>query len=170
MRSKAAAGIISPFFQEIGEFNITELARVPLQSLSLKVSESDVHILRCTRVDRECESERIWTQVLTPTNLQPVVIEGRALEGSDLVEGHSGSWVDGGDEPSMLLLEGAKQSKIRENELRYAYPVLCNTSPDRIEQVLRGCLRVDVANVDHPVQWLVPIHVIHLPRSGVKDR
>ena len=119
---------------------------------SLKVWESNVHILRCTGVDRECESERMWTQVLTPTNLQPAVVEGQALEGSDLVEAHSSSWVDGGDEPSMLSLGGAIKSKIRENVPQYAYPMLCNTSPDRIEQVLRGCLGVDVANEDHPVQ------------------
>ena len=112
----------------------------------------------------------MWTQVLTPTNLQPAVVEGQALEGSDLVGGRSGSWVNGGDEPSTLSLEGAKRSKIRENVPRYAYPMLCNTSPDRIEQVLRGCLGVDVANEDHPVQWLVPIHVIHFPRSGGKDK
>ena len=66
---------------------------------------SDVHVPHCTGVYGECESGRDWTRVLTPANLQPVVVEGQALERSDLVEGHGGSWVDECNKLSKSSLE-----------------------------------------------------------------
>ena len=104
MTSKMKIDEVSLFFQEVDKFDIAVLAKVPFQPLLAEGIEvldvSNVHVPRCTRVDRECESGRKWAGVLTPANLQPTVVEGQALEGSDLVEGHGSRWVNEGDELS----------------------------------------------------------------------
>jgi len=90
------------FFQEVDEFDITILAKVPLQPFLTEGVEvfdvPNVHVPRRTRVDGECESGREWARVLAPADLQPTVVEGQALEGSNLVERHGSSRVDEGNE------------------------------------------------------------------------
>ena len=82
------------FFQ-VRRFNISEPAKVPLQPLLTGGFEvldvSDVHVPHRAGVDGECESGREWIGVLTLANLQPAVVEGQALERSNLVGGHGGS-------------------------------------------------------------------------------
>ena len=98
------------FFQGVDEFNITELTKIPLQSLTegFEVLDvSDIHIPRRTRVNGECESRRKWARVLAPTDLQPAVVEGQALERSNLVGGHGGGWVKKHNELPKSSLEGS---------------------------------------------------------------
>ena len=86
-------GGVSLFFQ-VDEFNITERAEVPLQPFLTEdfdiLSVSGAYIPRRTGVGGECESGRERTGVLAPVDLQPTVVEGQALERSNLVEGHGG--------------------------------------------------------------------------------
>ena len=97
-------GRVLLLFQEVDEFDITEPAKVPLQLLLAEGFEalnvSDVDVPRGTGVDGERESGREWTGVLAPTDLQPTVVEGQALERSDLAESHGGGWVDERNEQS----------------------------------------------------------------------
>ena len=97
-------GKISLFFQEVDELDITILAEVPLQPLLAEGVEvlnvPNVHVPRRTRVDGERESGRKRARVLTPADLQPTVVKGQALEGSNLVERHSSSRVDEGNKLS----------------------------------------------------------------------
>ena len=97
------------FFQEVNELNVTELAKAPISLSSLTASKSSMfpmlHVPRRAGVKGECESGREWTGVLTPADLQPTVVEGQALERSNLVEGHGGGWVNKRYEPSKSSLE-----------------------------------------------------------------
>ena len=92
----------SLFFQEVDEFDFAIFAEVPLQLFLAEGFEvldiSYVHIPRRTRVDGEREGGRKRARVLTPTDLQPTVVECQTLKRSDLVEGHSGSRVHKGNE------------------------------------------------------------------------
>lgn len=153
------------FFQEVYELDIAILAKVPLQPLlaeGIKVLDvSNVHVPRRTRVDRKCKSGRKWSRVLTPADLQPAVVEGQTLEGGYLVESHSGSRVDEGDElgsPSERT-QGVKDKRTTYcNVLILHVPdALQHTSPNGITQVLSGSLGVNVPEIDRPVQRLVSV-------------
>lgn len=163
------------FFQKVDKFDIAILAKVPLQPLlaeGIKVLDvSDINVPRRTRVDGERESGRKWARILTPANLQPAVVERQALEGSDLVESHSSSWVDEGNElesPSEKIQTVKTEGRTYCNMLILHVPdALQHTSPDGITQVLGGGLGVDVPEIDRPVQRLVSVqttkaaHTIH---------
>ena len=124
-------------------------------------------------MDGERQSGRKWTRVLTPADLQPTVVEGQALDRSNLVESHSGSWVDEGNElqpPSESARVIKDKGKTYCNVLILHVPdALQDTSSDSIAQVLGGSLGVDVPEIDRPVQRLISIqttkavHAIHAP-------
>jgi len=135
--SRVKMGKVSLFFQEVDEFDITILAKVPLQPLLTEGVEvlniPDIHVPRCTRVDGERESWREWARVLTPADLQPTVVKGQALVGSDLVERHSSSRVDEGNElskPPSGRVQGMEIGGIHTAMcLSCMYLMLCNTPP-----------------------------------------
>ena len=165
--SKVKAGKVSLFFQEVDEFDVTILAKVPLQPLLAEGVEvldvPDVHVPRCTRVDGERKSGREWARVLAPADLQPTVVKGQALEGSNLVERHSSSRVDEGNELSKSpsgRVQGMenKGNTYRDVLILHVPDALQHPSPDSIAQVLGGSLRVNVPEVNGPFNGWFPFN------------
>ena len=86
--SEGKRGRTSLFFQELDEFNITQLVEVPLQP-----PKSSMFLMYTFLFIQEWR-ESVRAEEVGPSscssNLQCTVVKGHALERGDPVEGHSG--------------------------------------------------------------------------------
>ena len=92
----------SLLLQEVDELDIAVLAKVALElflGVDLKVLDvANVDITRRAAVHGERDRGRERAAVLAPADLQPTVVQGKALVRSDLEESERRGWVDEGHE------------------------------------------------------------------------
>lgn len=151
--------------EEVHKLDLTVPAEIPLELLfveRIKVLDvANVYISCSARVHSQSECWRDRARILTPSNLQPPVVERQTLIRGDLEEGERRSGINEGDELRNKSVRTHQRVRTavgkthRDVLVRHVSQTLENTSADCVAQVFGRRLRVNVAKVNSPVQALL---------------
>jgi hypothetical protein len=150
------------FFEEIDEFDIAELAKVAFKLVlgeSLKVfNVANIHVTRRARVHRQGESGLEWASVFAPTKLDSPIVQRQTLVRCRMEESERCCRVYERHElaharliqlPDVRVVYESTYGNMLVLHVPYA---LQHTTANRIAQILRCCLRMNISEVHGPVR------------------